>query len=388
MSGVDGHGEWMKQVALWLKGLGRRLQHALIRESVYGDTVVCLLPVGRASIQLMLWQIDAGSWLVKQSVQEPITPRIGNELVREEDFPAQFADAAGLRLAQLGWNGWPRLLILPEEVVLGYVLRLPPDMSAEERTEAAYWELEAKAAEQGWDVEQCQTVQAELNEGDFWMAAVERSDLQLWQQSFTTAELPLAELIIMAPAETNSFSVGDQVPKERVCGLLQASRSRGGICWDYRRLALVWLASVLFFLSGWTGWDCWQLYAARQEAAQAQQDLAQLGPDQQRMERLESVRQEIDVKNQQLQALSAKNFPWYSVLVHFGSMTTEGAWLDGLQLEDGDVLQIKGQAVSFEALADYIKAFEQDRDFFPQGPVLKSSSVDKDIVSFQLSLHL
>ena len=124
------------------------------------------------------------------------------------------------------------------------------------------------------------------------------------------------------------------------------------------------------------------------QAAQEQQDLAQLGPDQQRMERLESVRQEIDVKNQQLQALSAKNFPWYSVLVHFGSMTTEGAWLDGLQLEDGDVLQIKGQAVSFEALADYIKAFEQDRDFFPQGPVLKSSSMDKDIVSFQLSLHL
>ena len=388
MSGVDGHGEWMKQVALWLKGLGRRLQHALIRESVYGDTVVCLLPVGRASIQLMLWQIDAGSWLVKQSVQEPITTRIGNEVVRAEDFPAQFADAAGLRLAQLGWNGWPRLLILPEEVVLGYVLRLPPDMSAEERTEAAYWELEAKAAEQGWDVEQCQTVQAELNEGDFWMAAVERSDLQLWQQSFTTAELPLTELIIMAPAESTGFSVGDRVPNNRVCGLLQAPQSRGGRCWDYRRLALVWSASVLFFLSGWTGWDCWQLYAARQEAAQAQQDLAQLGPDQQRMERLESVRQEIDVKNQQLQALSAKNFPWYSVLVHFGSMTTEGAWLDGLQLEDGDVLQIKGQAVSFEALADYIKAFEQDRDFFPQGPVLKSSSVDKDIVSFQLSLHL
>lgn len=388
MSGVDGHGEWMERGVLWLKDLGRRLQHALIRESVYGDTVVCLLPVGRTSIQLMLWQMDAGSWLVKQSVQEPITTRIGNEVVRAEDFPAQFADAAGLRLAQLGWDGWPRLMILPEEVVLGYVLRLPPDMSAEERTEAAYWELESRAAEQGWDIEQCQTVQAELKEGDFWTAAVERSDLQLWQQSFTTAELPLTELIIMAPAESTGFSVGDRVPNNRVCGLLQAPQSRGGRCWDYRRLALVWSASVLLFLSGWTGWGCWQLYAARQEAAQAKQDLSQLGPDQQRMERLESVRQEIDVKNQQLQTLSAKNFPWYSVLVHFGSMTTEGAWLDGLQLEDGDVLQIKGQAVSFEALADYIKAFEQDRDFFPQGPVLKSSSVDKDIVSFQLSLHL
>ena len=388
MSGVDGHSEWMERGVLWLKDLGRRLQHALIRESVYGDTVVCLLPVGRTSIQLMLWQMDAGSWLVKQSVQEPITTRIGNEVVRAEDFPAQFADAAGLRLAQLGWDGWPRLMILPEEVVLGYVLRLPPDMSAEERTEAAYWELESRAAEQGWDIEQCQTVQAELKEGDFWTAAVERSDLQLWQQSFTTAELPLTELIIMVPAGSTGFSVGDRVPNNRVCGLLQAPQSRGGRCWDYRRLALVWSASVLFFLSGWTGWGCWQLYAARQEAAQAKQDLSQLGPDQQRMERLESVRQEIDVKNQQLQTLSAKNFPWYSVLVHFGSMTTEGAWLDGLQLEDGDVLQIKGQAVSFEALADYIKAFEQDRDFFPQGPVLKSSSVDKDIVSFQLSLHL
>lgn len=41
MSGVDGHGEWMERGVLWLKDLGRRLQHALIRESVYGDTVVC-----------------------------------------------------------------------------------------------------------------------------------------------------------------------------------------------------------------------------------------------------------------------------------------------------------------------------------------------------------
>ena len=342
MSGVDGQHEWMGRIASWTKEMTSRLRQSMMRQSMYGDTVVCLMPVSRTSVQLMLWQADAGSWLVKQSVQESISLLIDNEAAQEADFPAQIAEAAGLRLAQLGWTELPQLLILPEEAVLGYVLRLPPDMAADERTEAAYWELEARLAEQGWDIEQCQTVQSELIEGDFWIAAVQKDDLRLWQQAFTAAELPLMDLLVMAPTAADIFTVGNQIPGDRACGLLRKQKPAAGVCWDYRRLAMAGLAGVLLFLIGWTGWNSWQLYTARQEAAKVKQQLAQLGADQQRMERLESVRQGIDAKNQQLQTLSARNFPWYSVLVHFGSMTTEGAWLDGLKLEGRDILQVKG----------------------------------------------
>ena len=119
-----------------------------------------------------------------------------------------------------------------------------------------------------------------------------------------------------------------------------------------------------------------------------QQILSELAPHQLRMEQLESVRQDIDVREKQLRMLSEKNFPWYSVLIHFGSMTTEGAWLDSLKLEGEDTLHLQGHAVSFEALADYIKAFEQDKGFFPQGPVLESSGIDKNRISFRMTLHL
>ena len=374
MSGVD--------------GLSDRLRRVFCQPSVYGTTVVALIPVGNQNIQLLLLQAEADSWRIVQSVREPLSILAPDRKTFAGDFRDAFADAASLRLAQLGWTDWPRVLVNPDTEAVSYVMSLPAGMELAERTEAAYWELVARLSEQRIEIGQCCTAGAVLpTTGDFWIAAVQQEDIQLWQQPFIEAEIPLRDFVMMAPM-VSDLSVDGRIPGPGFCSLLQANSVDKGCCWDYRALAAVWLGVLLLGLAAFTGWDCWQLYAARQETARLQQTLSELAPDQLRMEQLESVRQDIDVREKQLRMLSEKNFPWYSVLIHFGSMTTEGAWLDSLKLEGEDTLHLQGHAVSFEALADYIKAFEQDKGFFPQGPVLESSGIDKNRISFRMTLHL
>ena len=91
------------------------------------------------------------------------------------------------------------------------------------------------------------------------------------------------------------------------------------------------------------------------------------------MKILERIQQETAGKEKKLRDLSARNIPWYSVLVHLGARTVNGVWLERLELEGRDKLRIEGRAVSYEAVADFVKMFEADRDFFPQVPVLESS---------------
>ena len=388
MSGVDGLSNWLTQVIQWGRGHAARLQRVFCPPSVYGTTVVGLIPIGNQEIQLILLQAEADGWLIDQSVREPISILESEAALNADDFRASFADAASLRLAQLGWTDWPRVFMLPDTEIVSYEMSLPTGMDPTEQSEAAYWELEARLSEQGIDIVQCHTVSAALpDNGDFWIAAVQQEDMQFWQQAFVEAEVPLRDLVVASPVLAE-LSVDARIPATAFCSLLQANSTGKGRNWDYRALAAVWLVLVLLGLAAFTGWDCWQLHAARQETARLQQTLSQLAPDQKRMEQLESVRQDIDAREKQLRVLSEKNFPWYSVLIHFGSMTTEGTWLDSLKLEGGDTLRLQGHAVSFESLADYIKVFEQDKGFFPQGPVLESSGTDKDSIVFRMTLHL
>lgn len=145
------------------------------------------------------------------------------------------------------------------------------------------------------------------------------------------------------------------------------------------------------------GWDGWTLYQARAQAEARQQELAHLLPAKQQMETLEKRRSGLEQKERRLQLLTQAGFPWYGLLVHLGAMTVEGVWLEGIEQRDEHRLEIEGRAVSYEAIADFVQAFERDKDFFPDGPVLESSGSsaagDKKqkgdgTVGFRMALHL
>lgn len=162
-------------------------------------------------------------------------------------------------------------------------------------------------------------------------------------------------------------------------------------CWQR-----CWQAFALLGAGVLIGWDGWSLYQARAQAEARQQELARLLPQKQQMEALEQLRSELERKEQRWQGLTQAGFPWYGLLVHLGAMTVDGVWLEGIELRDQDVLEIEGQAVSYEAIADFVQVFERDKDFFPEGPVLESSGDTAEgkqpraggTVVFRLALHL
>ena len=72
-------------------------------------------------------------------------------------------------------------------------------------------------------------------------------------------------------------------------------------------------------------------------------------------------------------------------------MTTDGVWLDKLQLrqEKGGSISLQGEAQSYEALSAYLARFEQDKDFFPQVPLLEEAKQgDAGQIAFRLRLSL
>ena len=63
--------------------------------------------------------------------------------------------------------------------------------------------------------------------------------------------------------------------------------------------------------------------------------------------------------------------------MHLGSLTKEGVWLKEARISGQNLLAIEGEALDYDALSAYLKQFEEDRDFFPDGPLLKKAESEK-----------
>ncbi|MBQ1920809.1 MAG: hypothetical protein II176_08910, partial [Selenomonas sp.] len=77
----------------------------------------------------------AYGWLLQECIQE----------VTGENF----AEWAALQILRRGWQQIPQLYLVPTNEVIGYVVKLPPQLGAGEWQEAAYWELDASLGERG-----------------------------------------------------------------------------------------------------------------------------------------------------------------------------------------------------------------------------------------------
>lgn len=376
--------------------------------------------------QVYLVRLVCGeAWQIGGAVQLPAEPLA----------LADQAERISARLAREGWEKIPRVLAAAQAEILTYWIPLPPDMPVAERREAVYWELEPQLSEAALDIEAFQVASAEVaGRPDMWAAAVNREYIQQACEAFAQAEIPLTELVVPFPAaaprgreeprEEQLSVAGWQLPwaegtlrcdaaaiepaaaaavlflrgleEEVLRAAWLLKRRETAERWDYRRLAALLAGLCLLGAGGLIGWDGWSLYQARAQAEARQQELARLLPQKQQMEALEQLRSELERKEQRWQGLTQAGFPWYGLLVHLGAMTVDGVWLEGIELRDQDVLEIEGQAVSYEAIADFVQVFERDKDFFPEGPVLESSGDTAEgkqprsggTVAFRLALHL
>ena len=144
--------------------------------------------------------------------------------------------------------------------------------------------------------------------------------------------------------------------------------------WAYGRAALAVAAIWLVVLVGLSAVDAYGWYAARREAEQSAAELALLYGDTQRMEDARAETAWMDAQEQALRRLTDERSPAAAVLVHLGTRNADGVCLDDIVLQQGKPVELKGRAVTFDALSSYVQGFERDRAFFPDGPLLLDST--------------
>lgn len=413
-------GSWQERLMAWLQG---------------GFSQVVGIYPGREKLYFLEIRRKDADWQAVRLAEErlPRAQEAGTQTAlggapfpgpgEQSDRFRLWAEGVKMGLAREGWEKLPLALCLPDELGFSCLTALPLGMEGEELREAARWELEAKLLE-----EEPGTVLSEMcwdfaplgSAGqNYLLTAVQKSLVDSVRHQFQARGLELVHMTLPMPelqsirAEKGSLWLGgvhvemapsaQLLPPDALRPVFYAAAGAVGLggrnwpgalgeqvkdTWNYKGIALSWLTAVSCALIGVLAFDMYTLYAARTAREQARQELAELSEARQQMELVESVRQATEHKEGQLTELSAQSLPWYSLLVHFGGITVPGAWIEGLKLEDDEALSLSGQAVDFGALADFIRAFEQDTVFFPAGPVLESSSVQENGqgVSFKLQL--
>ena len=98
---------------------------------------------------------------------------------------------------------------------------------------------------------------------------------------------------------------------------------------------------------------------------------------------------ELKNRNQIIKDLSENNFPWRGLLIHFGAVKIQGVWLTEIHSLTDRSLEIKGEAVNYEAVASYVRALENDSDVFKTVQLKRSEmKSDGQLVQFVIVLSL
>ena len=102
----------------------------------------------------------------------------------------------------------------------------------------------------------------------------------------------------------------------------------------------------------------------KSELEHERSQLSLLESDRRKEEFIAKELAELKVMNQKISTLTEESFPWRGLLVHFGTIKIQGVWLRELHALEDRTIEVKGEAVTYEAVSSYVRALENDSDVF------------------------
>lgn len=343
--------------------------------------------------------------------------------VPEEGAWAQsVAEKTAALLARIGYEDAPVVLAAPPDAAYVEEMQLPA-LSPDEIAQTAHWEM---AAREPFGGAPFLTAYEDAGEGVCRVAAVPQSEAEGYRSAFAAAGVRLwaaaavpaafrllcegaelrwgAHALPLSPAllaEDGAFHDWDERLSAAIYGaaLLVHAVPEQGCAFPLgavrlsslhvRRIACMAASLVAALLLLATGIDAYQLYSARQEAEQIQAELALSRGERNRMEDFRSEEAWIARRDDCLQELSEDNPPAAAVLSLLGASNVEGVRLKALRLEPEKGLELDGEALTYDALADYLGGLERQEHTLFGGAALKGSSRQQDgSIAFSLSVPL
>lgn len=323
---------------------------------------------------------------------------------------ASLAAAANAALHSLGWMHLPLGLALPTEIAMTAERELPAALTGRELQAALLWAMRAEADREGRippaDLQLCcAPMETDANIHRYWMAAMTERHVQSYFSAFSARGLRLRQLTIcprdggtLAPliAAAREPQMSWEEPEERTeeCAAIYAglllSKPSSSLSWqpEHRMFArlrrrapeLIAGAATLIFAVAVSA-DAAGLMAERTATETVQEELRLHDADVRRMEEHAMRRAAVAERERALAKVQAESLPLRALLVHLGTLPLKGIQLTALRV--GQMLEIEGEAESYEALAAMTEHIAAD-GFFRAPPVLAEASREDGYIRFVL----
>lgn len=222
-----------------------------------------------------------------------------------------------------------------------------------------------------------------------WMEGITKNSARTWLDAFRKNDLGLAALTalpdgvdVLDGIDLNGIEPSKETARAIFAARVAALRTPPNFLtdelerlngWDFRKFAAVVAAITLIGLSALFGLDRWHYNQSSQALAVERQSLDDLERDFRMIQFIERDQSELDGRRKLLAALSKETFPWRSVLIHFGAFHVKGVWLNEIRSAEDKSIELKCEALNYEAMSEFIKALEEDKEFFRHEPQIQNS---------------
>ena len=241
-------------------------------------------------------------------------------------------------------------------------------------------------------------------DGSTWAEGIAKSDAKIWVDAWRRNEMSLTALTAMPDGiyEIEGIDPNGIEINSGLARAIYAARSAALQCapnflseelkrstgWDFRKFAAAIAAITLIGLTALIGADQWNYKGASTALTLERAQLKSLERDGRMKNFIEDERKELLERRELLAALSKEIFPWRSVLIHFGVFHVKGVWLNELKSADDKSIELKCEALSYEAMSEFIAALEADREFFRHEPEIKSSQAKRNGSTVEFTVRL
>lgn len=323
---------------------------------------------------------------------------------------AALAAAACAALYSLGWMHLPLGLALPTELAMTAERELPATLTGAELQAALLWAMRAEADSEGRTLPTdlqlcCAPMETDANIHRYWTAAMTERRVQSYFSAFSARGLRLRQLTIcphdggtLAPliAAAREPQMSWEEPEECTgeCAAIYAglllSKPSSSLSWQpehrifarlRRRASELTAGAATLIFAAIVSADAAGLMAERTATETVQEELRLHDADVRRMEEYAMRRAAVAERERALAKVQAESLPLRALLVHLGTLPLKGIQLTALRV--GQMLEIEGEAESYEALATMTEHIAED-GFFRAPPVLAEVSREDGYIRFVL----
>ena len=131
--------------------------------------------------------------------------------------------------------------------------------------------------------------------------------------------------------------------------------------WLFRKTVFLSGIILLVLYGSIFVYNWYTIWSLEKDLAVARQHYSLLRPTEGNMQLAANKQQAIDKKNNTLVAITKEQKSWYVVISHFAMITPPQIWLTELVANDKNSILLKGNAMTYPDLANYLDSLEKDK---------------------------